>query len=182
VPSNPPSAALTASPISGYYPLTVNFQNNSQNADEFFWNFGNGNVQNETTTVSQNQVYDTTGVYTVMLVAGNGACSDTAYVTINVLEPPVFVPVDLETANVFTPNNDGVNDVFQFNMLNIVEIELTILNRWGNVMYTTTDVNAGWNGKSNGINAEPGVYFYTFKAKGAQGEPFQGQGFIHLVR
>jgi gliding motility-associated-like protein len=182
VPSNPPSAALTASPISGYYPLSVNFQNNSQNADEFFWNFGNGNVQNETTTVSQNQVYDTTGVYTVMLVAGNGACSDTAYVTINVLEPPVFVPVDLETANVFTPNNDGVNDIFQFNMLNIVEIEFTILNRWGNVMFTTTDVNAGWNGKSNGINAEPGVYFYTFKAKGAQDEPFEGQGFIHLVR
>jgi len=172
VPSNPPSAALTASPLSGYYPLSVNFQNNSQNADEFFWNFGNGNVQNETTTVSQNQVYDTTGVYTVMLVAGNGACSDTAYVTINVLEPPVFVPVDLETANVFTPNNDGVNDVFQFNMLNIVEIELTILNRWGNVMFTTTDVNASWNGKSNGIEAEPGVYFYNFKAKGAQNEEF----------
>lgn len=182
VPSNPPSAALTASPISGYYPLSVNFQNNSQNADEFFWNFGNGNVQNEITTVSQNQVYDTTGVYTVMLVAGNGACSDTAYVTINVLEPPVILPVDLETANVFTPNNDGVNDVFQFNMLNIVEIDFTILNRWGNVMFTTTDVNASWNGKSNGVDAEPGVYFYTFKAKGAQDEPFEGHGFIHLVR
>jgi len=182
VPSNPPSAALTASPISGYYPLSVNFQNNSQNADEFFWNFGNGNVQNEITTVSQNQVYDTTGVYTVMLVAGNGACSDTAYVTINVLEPPVILPVDLETANVFTPNNDGVNDVFQFNMLNIVEIDFTILNRWGNVMFTTTDINASWNGKSNGVDAEPGVYFYTFKAKGAQDEPFEGHGFIHLVR
>ena len=82
----------------------------------------------------------------------------------------------------FTPNNDGVNDVFQFNMLNIVEIDFTILNRWGNVMFTTTDVNASWNGKSNGVDAESGVYFYTFKAKGAQDEPFEGHGFIHLVR
>jgi gliding motility-associated-like protein len=117
-----------------------------------------------------------------MLVAGNGACSDTAYVTINVLEPPVTLPVDLETANVFTPNNDGVNDVYQFQLLNIVELELTILNRWGNVMFTTTDINASWNGKSNGKDAETGVYFYNFKAKGAQNEPFEGHGFIHLVR
>lgn len=182
VPSNPPSAGIIATPISGYYPLTVNFQNTSQNADEFVWSFGNGNTATETTTNGQVQVYDTTGVYTVMLIAGNGACSDTAYVTINVLEPPVTLPVGLETANVFTPNNDGVNDVYQFDLLNIVEIELTILNRWGNVMFTTTDVNASWNGKSNGKDAEPGVYFYNFKAKGAQNEAFEGHGFIHLVR
>ena len=183
VPSNPPSAALTASPLSGYYPLSVNFQNNSQNADEFTWNFGNGNVANETTTVGQSQVYDTTGLYTVMLVAGNGACTDTAYVQINVLEPPVILPVSLETANVFTPNNDGLNDFYYFNLLNITELDLTILNRWGQEMFRTKDINAVWNGKStNGFDAEPGVYFYLFKAKGAQNESFEGQGFIQLVR
>jgi gliding motility-associated-like protein len=182
VPSNPPLAGIVATPISGYYPLDVSLQNTSQNADEFYWVFGNGNVLNTTSANSQSQTYDTTGVYTVMLVAGNGACSDTAYVTINVLEPPVIIPVDLETANVFTPNNDGVNDVYQFQLVNIVEIELSILNRWGNVMFTTTDINGGWNGKSNGLDAEPGVYFYTFKAKGAQNEAFEGHGFIHLVR
>jgi gliding motility-associated-like protein len=182
VPNNPPLAGLTANPLTGYYPLTVDFQNTSQNATEFYWDFGNGNTLNTTNANAQNQVYDTTGVYSVMLVAGSSACSDTAYVTINVLEPPVSVPVGLETANVFTPNNDGVNDVYQFDLLNIVEIELTILNRWGNVMFTTTDVNASWNGKSNGKDAEPGVYFYNFKAKGAQNEAFEGHGFIHLVR
>ncbi len=182
IPNNPPQAGLVATPITGYYPLTVNFQNTSQNANQFYWDFGNGNTLNETTTNGQTQVYDTTGVYTVMLVAGSSACSDTAYVTINVLEPPVILPVDLETANVFTPNNDGANDVYQFQLVNIVEIELTILNRWGNVMFTTTDVNASWNGKSNGKEAEPGVYFYIYKAKGIQNEEFEGQGFIHLVR
>lgn len=161
----------------------MNFQNNSQNADEFTWNFGNGNVANETTTVGQSQVYDTTGLYTVMLVAGNGACTDTAYVQINVLEPPVILPVSLETANVFTPNNDGLNDFYYFNLLNITELDLTILNRWGQEMFRTKDINAVWNGKStNGFDAEPGVYFYLFKAKGAQNESFEGQGFIQLVR
>lgn len=182
VPSNPPSAGIVATPISGYYPLDVSLQNTSQNADEFYWDFGNGNVLNTTSSNTQTQTFDATGVYTVMLVAGNGGCSDTTYVTINVLEPPVIIPVDLETANVFTPNNDGVNDVYQFQLVNIVEIELSIVNRWGNVMFTTTDINGGWNGKSNGLDAEPGVYFYTFKAKGAQNEAFEGHGFIHLVR
>jgi gliding motility-associated-like protein len=185
-PNNPPIADLTVNPISGIYPLTVNFQNNSQNGSSFQWYFGNGQSANVSDLSSQTQTYDTTGNYTVMLVAQNGNCFDTAYVQIEVLEPPVItpvLPVGLEPTNVFSPNGDGKNDYYEFKLLNIVELDLTILNRWGQVVFESNDVNATWDGKSqNGVDVIDGVYFYKYKALGAQSEPFEGHGFLHVVR
>lgn len=181
-PSNPPIAVLSANPTSGLYPLPVTFMNGSQSSTDFYWNFGNGNTTNSTDLSNQSQVYDTTGVYTVMLVAIIGNCTDTAYVTIFVNEPPFIVPVSLETSNVFTPNGDGLNDFYAFKLENILELDLVILNRWGQVMFQSTDVLATWNGKTtSGGEVEAGVYFYRYKAVGAQDEQFEGHGFIHLV-
>jgi hypothetical protein len=73
--------------------------------------------------------------------------------------------------------------VYVFKLENIVELDLQILNRWGLLMYTSSSVNASWNGESNsGIPADDGVYFYIFKAKGVQGELFDGHGFVQLIR
>ncbi|MGJ8661382.1 MAG: gliding motility-associated C-terminal domain-containing protein, partial [Bacteroidota bacterium] len=138
--SNGPIAAIDATPISGYAPLTVNFDNNSQYGDEFWWNFDNGDSLNVTNTNSQTTTYNTPGTYTVMLVANSGGCYDTTYITINVIEEPIiiippYVPVVFETANVFTPNGDKENDFFTFKMENIIELDVQIFNRWGNLMY-----------------------------------------------
>jgi gliding motility-associated-like protein len=185
--NNPPIAAVSATPLTGIYPLPVSFTNSSQFGTTYDWNFGNGSSTTTSTDLSgQNMTYDTTGTYIVMLVAITGSCTDTAYVTIIVNDPPVIpptVPVSLETANVFTPNGDGANDVYAFTMENITTMDITILNRWGNVVYQSTDPLFKWDGKAqNGVDALPGVYFYTFTAKGAQDEPFDGHGFIHLIR
>jgi gliding motility-associated-like protein len=185
-PNNPPNAVVTANPISGFYPLTVNFQNTSQNSTSYFWNFGNGQTANVNDLSSQQQTFDTTGTYTVMLVAQTGNCFDTTFIQIEVLEPPVIppvLPVGLEATNVFSPNGDGKNDYYEFKLLNIIELELTILNRWGQVVFESKDINTVWDGKSqNGDDAADGVYFYKFKAVGLQNEPFEGHGFLHLVR
>lgn len=185
-PNNPPIAGLTANPISGIYPLTVNFQNTSQNGSSYQWNFGNGQFANVSDLTSQTQTYDTTGLYTVMLVTQNGNCFDTAYIQIEVLEPPVIppvLPVGIEATNVFSPNGDGKNDYYEFKLLNIIELDLTILNRWGQVVYQSNDVNSTWDGKSqDGTDVSDGVYFYKYNALGAQNEPFEGHGFLHVVR
>ena len=193
LPNNPPSVTLSAAPLSGNYPLTVGFQSTSQNANLFEWDFGNGTSFLDSNLTNQTQVYTAAGVYTAMVIAVNGECSDTAFVTITVTSPPIDpvdpiqpiipVPFSLETANVFTPNNDGINDVYVFKLENIVELDLQILNRWGLLMYTSSSVNATWNGESiSGIPADDGVYFYIFKAKGVQGELIDGHGFIQLIR
>lgn len=185
-PLNPPVAQVSANPTSGYGPLAVTFTNGSSNANSYEWSFGNGNSTTATDLSSQNQVYDSVGTYLVTLIAINGNCTDTAFVTVTVIPPyvpPVYVPVDIKAPNIFTPNGDQVNDFFTFELLNIKELEVTIVNRWGNLVYASSTVPFSWDGKdATGNSVNEGVYFYKYTAKGAQDELFEGQGFVQLFK
>jgi len=77
--------------------------------------------------------------------------------------------------NVFTPNSDGTNDLFTFDLVEAAEIQ--IFNRWGNVVYIS-DTVFEWDGKSNGSECPEGVYFYRIKTKG----DYTMSGFISLMR
>ncbi len=188
-PLNPPVAQVSANPTSGYGPLSVTFTNGSTNSNSFEWYFGNGNSTTANDLSSQNQVYDSVGTYLVTLVAINGSCTDTAFVSVTVLPPPSppvippVVPVDLKTPNIFTPNGDHVNDFFTFELLNIKELDVTIVNRWGNLVYMSSAVPFSWDGKDSAGNMmDEGVYFYKYTAKGAQDELIEGQGFVQLFK
>jgi gliding motility-associated-like protein len=188
-PLNPPVAQVSANPTSGYGPLAVTFTNGSTNANTFDWYFGNGNTTTTTDLSSQNQVYDSVGTYTVMMVAINGSCTDTAFVNVTVIPPyvppviPPVVPVDLKTPNIFTPNGDHVNDFFTFELLNIKSLDVTVVNRWGNPVYVSSAVPFSWDGKDSAGNMmDEGVYFFKYAAKGAQDELLEGQGFVQLFK
>ncbi|MEN9999281.1 MAG: hypothetical protein RI922_2271 [Bacteroidota bacterium] len=198
---NPPMAQFTATPSSGCSPLTVNFINTSQNALNYLWDFGNGQNANVTTTANQVQIYNSSAI--VRLIAAQGNCADTAYQTITVnicgcMDPNATnynplanfddgsciypIPV-VEAPNVFTPNGDNANDLFYLTTVNATSIELTILNRWGNVMYNKEGMNPAWDGKSQGgALADEGVYFYKYIVKGFNDQVVEGHGFLHLVR
>ncbi len=62
----------------------------------------------------------------------------------------------------FTPNRDGKNELFLPKGLRIESYELTILDRWGNIVFQTNDLKEGWDGTLNGKKLPSGVY--TFKA------------------
>ncbi len=198
---NPPIAQFTASATAGCDPLTVNFTNNSQNALNYAWDFGNGNTANSTTTSSQSQVYNGSSI--VRLIASQGNCADTAFVSITILtcgcmdplatnynpaanfdDGSCFYPLPtVEAPNVFTPGGDNVNELFFLTTTNSTSIELTVLNRWGNTIYESIGINPAWNGKTkNGIDVEEGVYFYKYKVNGYNEQYLEGHGFLHLVR
>ncbi len=68
--------------------------------------------------------------------------------------------------NVFTPNGDGYNDLFhpvEYNYSDVKDIDIKIYNRWGDLLFKTTDPRIDWNGKRNntGVQVPDGVYFYT---------------------
>lgn len=173
-----PNAIVTATPSSGADPLDVVLTNGSTNASNYYWDFGNGDVLNTNNLDSQNQTYTGEGPFVVMLVAEENGCTDTAYVTITINNPMV-----IETPNVFTPNGDATNDVFLFNSLNVASLEITILNRWGNLVFESDEVNFFWNGKTaSGQDAKEGVYFYKYEAIGLDGTNQNGHGFVTLER
>ena len=202
-PTNPPVADFNADIISGCSPLTVNFTNTSQNIGTCNWNFGNGQTASVNDLSSQQQQY--TASATVQLIVTQGNCADTAALVISVdicgctdplalnYNPAATVsdgsctypippnPV-IETYNIFTPDGNGDNDLFFVSATNVIDIELTILNRWGTAVFSGKSASPEWNGEIDGLPAAEGTYFYMYKINALNGEIIEGHGFVELVR
>lgn len=86
---------------------------------------------------------------------------------------------ELIIPNVFTPNNDGANDAYFVTAKGITEFNITILNRWGNVVFESNDISQQWDGTTGGNLCTEGTYFYFIKAKSVT-KDFLKQGHITL--
>lgn len=175
----PPTASFEADPETGAATLHVTFTNTSDPASEYHWDFGNGESNVAYDLGSQNSSYHDEGVYVVTLTAVEGGCTDVATKEIVVVSPPEY-----DQPNGFTPNGDGSNDYFTINAKNVQELEVVILNRWGNVVFESTDVDFKWNGKihNTGADCSEGVYFYKFTLLDYSGNEHVEHGYIHLFR
>jgi len=173
-----PSADFTASQQNGSDSLNVVFTNESSLGPNitYYWNFGNGNLDTTTNlNFSPNQTFYGTNTYTVTLVASNGidGCNDTTSLLIYIDITPF-----IEVPNVFTPNNDGVNEYFTVNYKGYKDLNMIIFNRWGNKMFETTNLNVGW----DGAGASEGTYYYIVTGKSINNEPFESKGYLTLLR
>lgn len=90
--------------------------------------------------------------------------------------PAVFV------ANVFSPNGDGNNDVLHLLGNSIDELTFTIYDRWGGKVFETTDATVGWDGVFKGKPMNVGVFVYFAKGKFKNGEAFERNGNVTLLR
>jgi len=124
--------------------------------------------------------YTDPGTYYVILTATNGTCISTDTIQIIALpHPPPYVKIP----NVVTPNNDGDNDTYFFTMEHVESLELTIVNRWGDVMFEESGTNPAWDGTTkSGADAVEGTYYYKYKLKGINGDVLEGHGFLELLR
>jgi gliding motility-associated-like protein len=118
-----------------------------------------------------------TTTYTVLSKDGAG-CTITKTVTVYV-EIPCS---DFMVPNVFTPNNDGRNDDFVINVLNPSSYSIDIYDRWGNMVYTSTDATVYWNGRLKGTQylVSDGVYYYIIKASCGDNN-WVKKGFVQVV-
>ena len=90
----------------------------------------------------------------------------------------------LEMPNAFSPNGDGVNDIYKAkdNHRSIVEFHAYIFNRWGVQLFDWTDINGGWDGTYKGSPVADGVYFCLVKAKGADGKTYNIRKDVNILR
>jgi gliding motility-associated-like protein len=158
--------------------LTVTFTNTSSNSVNYIWNFGNG-ITISNSLSNQTNSYTNEGNYLVTLTASNGICSDIDSLYIDVI--PFPAPI-VHVPNVFTPNQDGANDEFFIDTKYASQIEIVILNRWGNVVFESTDLNEKWTGDVKGDPASDGVYFFKYIVTGVNSDIIQGHGNITLIR
>jgi gliding motility-associated-like protein len=173
----PPIAGFTVSDDAGPPPLTVTFTNTSIGATSSFWDFGSSSA----TSLAMDETFEyiTEGFYTVMMVATELLCSDTAYQVISVTGTP-----DISMPNVFTPNNDGINDVLRPFAIGMNEIIGKIYNRWGELIYEWQGINGYWDGYTRpaGQIAPAGTYFYVVTATDVADVPYALSGTVQLMR
>ena len=172
------TAFFTSDVISGNGPLAVNFTNGSSSSSiAYSWSFGDGNSSG---SFSPTNIYQNPGVYNVALTVTNAnGCSDTYTIQITVLEDPSIINIP----NVFSPNNDGQNDLFIVTSIGIKEFDCAIYDRWGLKMTDFSSVETGWDGRTDaGAKASDGTYFYVIKAIGFDNKIYDKTGYILLTR
>jgi len=129
---------------------------NDNNIISWSWNFGDGNNSNQQNPTNQ---YLQPGVYFVTLeIVDIFGCSDVITKELRVLQDYYSY-----TPNIFTPNNDGMNDTFSPSLMNInyESYSLTIFDRWGNELFKTNKYEEGWDGKQiNGEMLPSDIYSY----------------------
>lgn len=171
------SAGFSGNPLSGTVPLSVDFTNTAVGATSYTWNYGNNTSSTGATPVSQ--TYTATGTYTItQTVANSNGCLNSQSIIVVVQnEDGVFV-----IPNVFTPNNDSINDVFKINGTNISDFNCVIFDRWGLQMYEWSDIKSGWNGKVEGQSVPDGTYFYIINATDLNNKEVKKQGAFSLFK
>ena len=101
------------------------------------------------------------GSYRVICSVNSYECKpDSQEMKVNISESYLRVP------NVFTPDGNGQNDEFRVAYRSLKEFHIWVYNRWGKLVYESTDPAKGWDGTINGRNAAEGAYFYVIRAKG----------------
>ena len=120
----------------------------------------------------------TAGTYYVSASKNNCTTTDSIYVRLMNNIEKVVVP------NIFTPNNDGRNDVFEFNTNYAEVIEFKIYNRWGLEVYSANNFTVYWDGKQNGDLIDDGIYFWeaTFQNSCQSSQSIKQKGFITLLK
>lgn len=151
----------------------------SQNSDYYLWDFGDGSTSDEKNPMHK---YEKSGFYKISLVVttSEGSCVDTSTISnaVTVIDnPTVTFP------NAFSPNNDGINDVFKPVHGEIAKFEMVILNRNGIIMYRGTDIDQGWDGNNHkGEKCPPDLYVYKAKTTLRDNSFTKQTGYVFLLR
>jgi gliding motility-associated-like protein len=153
----------------------INIADASTGATNWYYTVSDGN---QYTVPDFNHTFTEAGQYTITQVVSNSlGCYDTASALMDV--KPVstfFVP------NTFTPNDDDRNPIFRAFGQNITEFELMIFNRWGELIYSTKDIETGWDGTYNGKECQQDQYVYKIRYKNHRKRSLELLGSVILVR
>ena len=186
----------TGTSYSGSAPLMVVFHANAENVGmytpHYEWRFTKeGETQPYLVRYEDETEYTFTeaGSHRIVLYATFINGNDTVAYTKDYWQDaqPITIQISeskLEMPNAFSPNGDGINDIYRAknNYQSIVEFDAYIFNRWGQKLYEWHDPAGGWDGKFNGKDVKQGVYFVLVKAKGADGRKYNIKKDVNLLR
>lgn len=147
----------------------------SDNAHSFTWDFGDNSISGLMNPV---HTFSLAGEYNVCMQAvDTSGCADLICKTIKI-EPDwtLYVP------NTFTPNGDGLNDLFNASGTNISSFRMAIFDRWGELLFTADDIHKGWDGSYKGKNVAQDSYVWKITAVDYRQKSHELSGHINVIR
>lgn len=124
------------------------------------------------------------GTFSIKLLATFGKGDETIDFEMDAPFAIVVSESKLEVPNAFTPNGDGINDVFRVKEghRSLVQFRAIVVNRWGKKVAEWSDPNEGWDGRVGGTDAPDGAYYLRITARGADGRNYNIKKTINLLR
>jgi gliding motility-associated-like protein len=170
------SANINTNTDNAVIPFELIATSESQNAESCVWF-----LNDEPFDYQDGDIYliSEVGEYTLKLVCENAeGCEAIDQIQFNVIDNKV----EINIPNVFTPNNDGINDFFNLDIKGIKTISGLIMNRWGKQVYAWDDLSSYWDGTVNGQKAIDGVYFYIIETIDINDQVEEHKGTVTLIR
>jgi gliding motility-associated-like protein len=170
-----PKADFSFTPVVPETNKATTFANLSINATSYFWGFGDGTGSTDENPV---HLFKKTGNYTVCLEAKNiSGCVDTVCKTVSAdVKPAIGVP------SAFSPNGDGANDVLFVRGAAVNTVDFKVYNRFGEMVFETTNMDFGWDGNYKGKSQEMEAYAWTLEATFIDDSSISLKGNVTLLR
>lgn len=153
----------------------VNINDESYGVTEWHYDFDDGSSSQDQNPTHE---YQEAGTYQIVQYVNNDfGCDDETSIRI-IVDPAItfYIP------NAFTPNNDGHNEVFYGYGEGIVEYQMWIFNRWGENIFYSANIEAGWDGTYKGKAVDAGEYIYRFYVIDVDGHDHEYAGGVTLIR
>jgi gliding motility-associated-like protein len=159
---------------------------NTAGISSITWNFGDpsSGVNNTSTSLTPTHLFSTTGTYNIRSIVNFTCGVDTIYKTISIVNcDSIKEDCQLFVPNAFTPNGDGANDNFHpLTICKFEQYEFFIFNRWGGLVFKTSNQTDNWDGSENGVDCSSDVYVYLIKYKFPTQQVKITSGSITLLR
>jgi gliding motility-associated-like protein len=176
--SGSPAAAFSFAPTPPLENTPTVFTNNSTGGIKYVWLFGDGSSETKTTLDTAIHQYNRSGTFNACLVAINSfGCPDTVCQPVAAIVHPL-----LDVPNAFTPGRFGQNGIVKVVGFGITQLTFRIYNRWGQVVFASSDPSIGWDGTFKGVIQPMDVYAYTLEAEFFDGTHATRKGDITLIR
>ena len=154
----------------------INLSKSDSTLIGYEWSFGDGQTSGDE---NPSHTFDQAGEYIITLRVEtiNGCYHDTVAMVALTEYVQLFIP------NAFTPDGDGLNDVFQIKGTPMADYSLYIYSRWGQQIWSTHNFETSWNGEDKfGNPVETGSYLYKIQGTDYQKTPVLYEGTINVIR
>lgn len=169
-------ASFEYDPTEEYYSVQMRNLSRPLLESDFYWDFGDGNSSTEMNPMHR---FSGTDPYTITLTATDDYGCEDVFTRTTVPPAEIFIP------NAFTPDGDGINEIWKVQGSNISEFEVRIFDRWGKLVFQTTNIEQGWNGSHSDGSHHNNMTVYNFfiRYKGqTEDETFERTGNISVIR